>query len=474
MAKVVNSHRRSIGGVVWIIYLLLVPATSFLQGNTFGSAWYVAAAMIYVLASAQLLLVAHSRVVWSGRGWHSSISVMVVLGLSLVWLFLQLVIPYENAATKLLIDGSTPVWFNPNPMWTVVPGQTLELFQIELLMVVSFALTVSLVATRRRLKQLLAVLVLVLLSHALIGIAAKYFNFYLVELKQLDGHFSVARGWFVNRNHFASFLVLSSVSCLALIVHWWLRSTQKSAPIKLLSFRNLPYQLSILGLPVLLVGLLLSQSRAALLGFCVSLSLTVLAVKTTRELVFASRGALVAILLAIAIVFVGFGDEFSQRLLSGGLSLGERAEQWRATLSIIKSEWFFGYGGNSYATVFQLFREHDSLRQVIYNQSHNEFLHLWMEQGIVGLLLWLSVLGLVFRHLIRSMRTTSSSLVRGVLIACTCVLSAAILQSFVDFNLQIINIRFYFFVIMGIAFAAPAVKYRRPTQAMKSNALEKK
>jgi hypothetical protein len=41
------------------------------------------------------------------------------------------------------------------------------------------------------------------------------------------------------------------------------------------------------------------------------------------------------------------------------------------------------------------------------------------------------------------------------------VLFAALLQSGVDFNLQILNIRCYFFVIMSLAFSVPCIGPRK-------------
>ncbi|NNC98791.1 MAG: hypothetical protein HKN85_01280, partial [Gammaproteobacteria bacterium] len=124
----------------------------------------------------------------------------------------------------------------------------------------------------------------------------------------------------------------------------------------------------------------------------------------------------------------------------------------------IQRAWLFGYGGGSYETVFQYFREYSQFRQVSFNQSHNDYLHLWLEQGLLGLLLWLAALVLAIRHAVITIRATGSTLIKAVSAAALLVLTAALLQSGVDFNLQIVNIRSLFFVIIALLYSTPTVR----------------
>ena len=141
--------------------------------------------------------------------------------------------------------------------------------------------------------------------------------------------------------------------------------------------------------------------------------------------------------------------------------MGERTIQWQITLSAILQVPISGYGGGSYGTVFQVFREYSELREVIFNQSHNEYLHICLEQGLIGLTLWLLLISIVFRSALRSLSRTSSSLTKSVLLSSILVLAAALMQATVDFNLQIVNIRIYFFAIMAMIFAVPSTSQRK-------------
>ena len=111
--------------------------------------------------------------------------------------------------------------------------------------------------------------------------------------------------------------------------------------------------------------------------------------------------------------------------------------------------------------MFQVFREHGDFRQVLFNQAHNDYLHIWLEQGIVGLGLWLALMTVVLRQAFKTFSHSVSTLVAGAALAGSIVILAALLQSLVDFNLHIINIRLYFFVIMACMFAIPEIRHHR-------------
>ncbi len=122
--------------------------------------------------------------------------------------------------------------------------------------------------------------------------------------------------------------------------------------------------------------------------------------------------------------------------------------------------------------MFQVFRGYQDFRQVLYNQAHNDYLHIWLEQGLLGLVLWLSLIVVILRSAYRSMNNTVSTLTQATMVSVLLVMFAALAQSIVDFNLQILNIRYYFFVIMSLAFSVPAISRYRRDSASESSFLE--
>ena len=182
--------------------------------------------------------------------------------------------------------------------------------------------------------------------------------------------------------------------------------------------------------------------------------------KLINALRFSRRKLLIKLTVIVVVVIGFFGAELMLRFSADSL-LGERSAQWALSLASIKQAWILGYGGNSYADVFQVVRGYQDFRQVLYNQSHNDYLHILLEQGLLGLTLWLGLLMLVFRAAYTAITNTTSSLVISTLVSVMVVLFAALLQSGVDFNLQILNIRCYFFVIMSLAFSVPCIGPRK-------------
>ncbi len=469
-----DSHQLSraipiLDAFIWYSYLLILIAVSFLNGFYSSKIWLFVSACIYCLC----VLCAFSAINGGRCNWRGLIAakyMLVLLAAMLVLLLLQMAIPISYPMEHLLFsnslfDGTPPEWFQPNARWSIVPHKTRWLFTSEILIFSIFTLSIVLLVSRRRLKQLLFVFLLVGLTHALIGIFAKYGQLSLVDTKQLDGHFSAARAWFINRNHFAAFVSLCLVGALAYQLKNLASQTRRSFRSlfinQLLSFKSV----YLLGLIVGLVGLVLSQSRAGFLSLLVSMFLVFLSVgKTTlaNTIKLQRRSVLLPIGVIVTTILVYFGGELLTRFSSDSL-LGERTAQWSLTWQAIKPVWLIGYGGNSYADVFQTVRGYEDFRQVLFNQAHNDYLHIWLEQGLLGLSLWLGLLMLAIRNAYIGIANTTSTLVSATLISSLVVIFAALAQSLVDFNLQILNIRYYFFVIISLLFSVPTIRQRKGT-----------
>lgn len=445
-------------GFFWYGYLVSLIALSWLTQRYDTAGWMQFSAAFYTFFGLYLLsLLGGMRCHW--RALQKARWVIAMLTLSLVWLALQMVLP---AAPDPVGDmpGSTlaPTWFDPVSVISVVPDKTRWLLASSVLVFCVFLFSLALIDSRTRLKQLLVLLMLIGSLHALIGINAMYSNIYLVDVKQLDGHFRMARGWYVNRNHFAAFLNLSLIASIAFVLKELISSNGKSWLAHALDIIVSPKIVYLASAGLVLIAILLSQSRGALAGLILATAaVTMLAKWYEPRARLNWKYALLAALL-IVLAFFNFGADLWTRLSNEFFYIGERSTQWAITWQAIQAAPFFGYGGGSYGTVFQIFREQVDLRDVVYNQSHNDYLHIWLEQGLLGLLLWLGVLVLTIRHALLSLKKTNSTLIAAVLMASLVVMLAALLQAGVDFNLQVVNIRCYFFIILAIAFASPYVR----------------
>ena len=444
-------------GFFWYVYLAFVLTISFLPQRFDSQVWHWFSLVFYSYLACYLFVVLVG-LDFNRRGVYRARWFVVCFSLTLVWLLLQVLLPSESTSSLILAASSpAPDWFNPSSLISVTPTKTKWLLMSNVMVLSWFLLSVALIDSRSRLHQILLVLMAVGLLHACVGIFALYWEILLVDREQLDGHYSAARAWFVNRNHYAAFLILTVVAGASYLLKVWLGNMRKGARDWLPGRFAWQQWIAVFALSVTFVAIALSQSRGGFLGLLLSVILLFFWQTQLRSLALLHWRSIIAICLVLLSLLGYFGQELIKRLSSGALTLGERAAQWQITFDAILQAPIGGYGGGSYGTVFQIFREYSDLRRVIFNQSHNEYLHIFLEQGLIGLILWLVLLVLVFHSALRSLSKSVSGFTTAVLTASILVLVAALLQAMVDFNLQIMNIRIYFFAIMALIFAVPSI-----------------
>ncbi len=451
---------RLVDSISWYLALAFVFACAFLNGGFSEPHWLWFSALFYGFSALVLL-----NVFGGGRCNRKAVlaarPVLMMLVLSLLWLWLPQWVNFSHPIFDQLLmisteEASLPQWFDPVHRWSVTPVRGKWLLLSELLFACLFFIVLLLVDSRRRLKQLLYVLIAVALLHALTGLLGKFGNVLFVDSQQIDGHFSAARGLFVNRNHFGAFLVLCLVGVMAFEFRTLINAQTESELLR--QHLNLPSIAVVLCMFIVVSACLASESRGALLAMAMAMPISLVALGLDK--VTNIRWLLLGMSLVLVAAFVYFGQGLFARFANDSLSFGERPAQWAITLEAIWQNPFFGYGGGSYGTVFQAFRDDDSLRQVFFAQSHNHYLHLWLERGLVGLGLWLAIWVYVLRFIRQNMRNQRSTLVSATLCAILLGLLAALLQSMVDFNLQILNVRAYFMILMAMAFAVPQINHR--------------
>jgi O-antigen ligase len=450
---------RGLEQLIWLAFLVLITWLAFCTQPYRSTQWMLISTFAYTLASLYVM----SLLVGVRCGLKSLESakwLIIILVSSSVWLCLQWLAPLENTfITRVFGENLSPEWFQPSFRLSVVPELTKWMFLSSIFELVLFLMALSLIDTRLRLKQLLGLLLLVGLVHCAIAVAAKFGDFYLVDVKQLDGHYEAARGFFINRNHLAAFGSLTLIGAMAFQLHILIRNKSKQlSSFWLAQIRGFgPIFLFSIGMG--LSAIILSQSRAGFLSILVGFIITGLVQGNSRQNLKWIGRIWVPASITLILIFYFLGQDLMQRFSSDILSLGERPAQWAITWQAIKQQIITGYGAGSYSVVFQVWREFTELRYVVFDQSHSLYFHLWLEQGLIGLGLWLAFVGLFLRSNIRAGVKNKSALVRATVISASIVVIAALTQALVDFNLQIMNIRSYFFVIIALAVAAPKIKH---------------
>lgn len=83
---------------------------------------------------------------------------------------------------------------------------------------------------------------------------------------------------------------------------------------------------------------------------------------------------------------------------TGYSSLGIRTVMWENTLKMISHKPILGTGSGSYKNDYgAIVRGDDTWRGIVSDNPHQQYLHIWAEQGLIGLLIFLVLLWVWFR-----------------------------------------------------------------------------
>ena len=192
-------------------------------------------------------------------------------------------------------------------------------------------------------------------------------------------------GTFINRNHFATWVIMATPACVGYAIarlslsasddpthHWAARL------VSVLDGRAL--FLLFAGI-LMTVALLVTLSRSGILGIAAATVFVVLVVgrQTDRR----RRRWLVACVTAAAVIVVAFADTDAlvQRFNQTFATSSGRIAIWRETLPIIEDFWATGTGAGTYQTAMLVYQESD--RVVYFNQAHNQYLQIVAEGGLL-------------------------------------------------------------------------------------------
>lgn len=193
-------------------------------------------------------------------------------------------------------------------------------------------------------------------------------------------------GPFVNRNHFAGWLLLAgALTAGYLVAHMRSHATVTHGSRRLLMRDLLRDGSGLLlcgALVLMLLALAGSASRAALLGAVVALAFGLAAARRRGA---AGRGfqlAAAGMTLVLAASVWANRDALARRLdatIDG--PLGGRDVIWRETLPIVRDFWTTGTGLGTYGQAMLRYQRTD--RDRLFNHAHNEYLQLVAEGGVL-------------------------------------------------------------------------------------------
>jgi O-antigen ligase len=236
---------------------------------------------------------------------------------------------------------------------------------------------------------------------------------------------------------------------------------------------TLVYGLSAL---LVIIGLFMSWSRGAWLGFGVSIVVLLLALprKTWQSLTlvlaliavvgllwFSGRlpASIVARIESVNEEFFAFEDVRGVDITPDNYAVVERLAHWQAALNMIRSNPWLGVGFGNYEVAYPQYRLLNWTFPL--GHAHNYYLNIWAEAGIIGLVgyivLWFGIVWLTWRA-----RCHPDPLARFILIGLLGTWAYLFVHSITD-DLYVNNLFLHIGVMLGIL----AVLYNQTSHAIR-------
>jgi O-antigen ligase len=268
-------------------------------------------------------------------------------------------------------------------------------------------------------------------------------------------------GPFVNKNHFAGWMLMALPLTLALLSAGIDRSMRGLRPgwrHKILWFSSPEASQLVLvaaAAVVMALSLMLTMSRSGIIAFGLSLLTTSWFViqafdSGTRRL----AAAACLTLLAIAVVGWTGPETLASRFAAGDWGeFNNRRGAWADAWSVIRHFPLTGTGLNTYWAA-ALFYQHHELAY-FFAQAHNDYLQLAAEGGILLGVPALVCLGVFARDVRRAMREQRGSLAWWLRAGAVTSLLAIACQEMVEFSLQMPANAVLFAIVCAIALHRP-------------------
>lgn len=305
-----------------------------------------------------------------------------------------------------------------------------------------FFLTLALVNRRSRVQTFARVLVYAAVVEAiyavlmhLSGVESEYFG-------TLITHGDSASGTYANRNHLAGYLEMTLAIGIGLLIAGL--SDRRADSWKkffriTIEWILSPKMILRLALCILVIALTTTHSRMGNTAFFSSLLVAgAVGIALSR---YATRNTvlLLASLVAIDLFIVGswFGvEKLAQRLEQTTVAnVQEREDPAKYTLDLIRDYPVFGAGPGSFYVAFPRYRPPSVV--LFFDYAHNDYAQVAAESGLLGFGIIGGFVVMTLGVALAAQWKRRDPLMRGMSFACIMGVTAILIHSWVDFNLQI-------------------------------------
>ena len=330
-----------------------------------------------------------------------------------------------------------------------------------------FWLALQLCRDSARANRLLGGVAVIGVCYAVYGLAA----FVLTPGYTLWYENTVAKGFltstFYNKNSYGAYAGMALCTLVGLTLrHYRRQAADAGVPFKyklasVLETTGSGGAFHLAGVFLILVTLLMTASRGAILS--TAFGLFVIGALGTRSHARGREQRLTVFIgaLLLAATFIGFGDEFLDRVSDSGVMDTARLAVAKMTIDSTLNSPLFGYGLGTFSDVFPLFRDRSVSLLNHWAMAHNSYLEALQGLGLIfGTLLIAAVMMLAVKSL-KGATTRHAHLTPSRVAAGVCLLIG--LHSLVDFSLQIQAVALTFAAILG-AGVAQSESSRTPTE----------
>jgi putative inorganic carbon (HCO3(-)) transporter len=297
--------------------------------------------------------------------------------------------------------------------------------------VILYFIVVETINTSKRSR---AVLITMFLSMLLVSVDCAFQFVYGTDFIR---HYSIMgnrlQGPFKNPNDLAAWLTvaLPLTFCLLYLAKDWLSKNMKFMLVCLTG--------------ALIFCMLFTHSR----GGWIAVMATLLFVGA-----FKSRKLVILLILAAGLAFFLGTTSIKERASSIiTFSRPDRTNLWKEALTIIEDFPVFGCGLNTYAATAPKYKISD--RGGIY--THNSYLQMAAESGLLGLGAFLWILITLFRISLAKIKSIDNTFHGAVLISLLAGLSAFLAHSFVDTNLYSLQFKYLMWFVIGLIIAVQRI-----------------
>ncbi|NNE67437.1 MAG: hypothetical protein HKN33_12795 [Pyrinomonadaceae bacterium] len=336
---------------------------------------------------------------------------------------------------------------------TIIPFATkLAVFKLVMFLIF-FAAALVYIDSPYRMRTVAFALIIYGAVISFIGILQQLSNpSWVLWIRQVD--YATPFATYVNRHHFAAFLLMTISVTLGLLF------AGSTKPDKRL--------LLVIAACLMGFGIVFTSSRGALISLIALLGmLTALSFLSGRKIdskrrkknffsrvwILVGANAVLVIFLLISVAWIG-GSDISLR--SAGLTESAdfsngRVDFWANTLKIIRDNPILGTGLDTFEVAYTRYDTWNGQLRV--NHAHNEYLHVFSEAGILGLLCVFGFIFLLFRQGLKIINSTLHPFRRGLAAGALAGCFGIMVHSFFDFPLRTNANMFCFLILATLATA---------------------